>query len=670
MKDGRLLAAAALSCLMLLAWADMARAGVAFLPDEPLRATWSQLEAGKRIEVCNGTSRRLTRLTIRPTNFAFVSTENDRRVAEASSVITTRLLAPAIAPGSCAPLRLLVARGKSVDPGEYSGSLVLVASGAGVTRLHTIVTGPGKKPAQPTAVGAEDALSLHDVTPVASDAAATLLLRGVAEGEAPISTGQECGDKLLHEHCEHLGNLYQGSHIVSVFVRGKASEDQREDIQELPIALKYLGHPVGIYEGTLTLTENGVPHPIKLKVDFKDAWYCAVVALLIGVAIVLLLQVYEGRWRLKRGLTDRRDTIAARYKSAHAAGYPSVKADTEDLDRYLAGVDEAIKRYANSVVLLDTKSQAYVEIDRALKLAEADLRPLVDEDGLGRALKLLDHEIHEATRLLVEKQIVRVPKILSLATEPLATETVKVGEAAKLAERANALIPVVKRWRELTARVLLHAVWLKMISGDPRTQNRELSESDAQLLATAGSELFGVRQALFEEVTGADDLVRIGNSGRLESAVGRIVYLASRLNIQMPPSDANPTDYEGELWEVGYPAAEGSTVTDEVVAERSADVQTRPAEPVALPPKRLSLILFDAVALTITVAISIIAGLSAFYFGKSFGTVEDYLTVIFTATAVQVVSKAILEQLSVFAHDISPLAETKPAVVESVIAHT
>lgn len=670
MKSKRLLSVAVLSGLALLLWANAAVAGVAFLSDEPLNVTWSELEAGKQIGVCNGTSRRLTRPTIRPTNFVFTLTKDGRQVAEPSGIVTARLRGT-IAPGSCAPVRLRAVPGRSVDPGEYPGSLVLVAPGAGVTRLRTVITGPGQKPAQPTPVSAEDTLSLNDVTPVARSGSATLLLQGAAQGEAPISIGQECSDELLHKHCEHLGNLYQGSHVISVVVSGKPTEDQHRALQKLPITLKYAGHnPVGTYEGTLNLEVDGVAHPIKLKVDFKDAWYCAVIALVIGVGIVLLLQLGEGRWRLKRNLKDRRDRIAAQYKSAHAAGYPSVRTDAEDLDRYLAGIDEAIQRYAGSVVLLDTKSQAYVEIDKALKLAETDLRPLVDADGLGRSLRLLDQETREATKLLGEKQVTRVPQILSLAAEPLAAGTVKVGEAGKRAKRADELVPLVKRWRELSGRVLLHAIWLKSISGDPRTGQAELSADDAQLLATAGAELFGVRQTLFEEVTDAEDLARIGSSGRLESAVGRIVYLASKLNIPMPPPDAHPRDYAGELWEVGYPAIKGPPVTDQAVAERSASVDMKPAEPVALPPKKSSLLIFDAVVLAITVAISIIAGLSTFYFGKSFGTLGDYLTVIFTGTAVQVVSKAILEKLSVFAHDISPLTETQRPVMESVVTHT
>jgi hypothetical protein len=122
--------------------------------------------------------------------------------------------------------------------------------------------------------------------------------------------------------------------------------------------------------------------------------------------------------------------------------------------------------------------------------------------------------------------------------------------------------------------------------------------------------------------------------------------------------------------EVGYQSPKGPPVTEETVAENTADVELKPAQTVVLPPKKLSSLILDVLALVGAIAVSIIAGLSLFYFGKSFGTLEDYLTVIFAGTAAQVVSKAILEKLSVFVHDISPLAQTQSAAVVSIVPHT
>ena len=577
------------------------------------------------------------------------------------------MLVRRIPAGSCRSLQLRVGKGTGLDPGEYPGSLVLIAPGAGVTRLSTIVEGPGKKPAQPQAVTEGDTASLHDVTVFDDNAATTLLLRGVAAGEAAVSIGKECADTLLpeHEHCEHLGNLYQGSRVVLVSVRGKAFEDQHKDVQELPIKLKYFGHPVGTYEGTLTLTDGKVSRSVKLKVDFKDAWFFAVLALLLGTLIALVPQLYEGRWRLKSGLEERRDRIEEEYWSARVQGFPSLRVDGGGLEKYLAGVDKAIRDYARSVVLLDTKSTAYGEIDKTLTLAEVDSRPLL-LGGLGRSLTALQHEAKLTTDLLKQKEVSDLPQILLLAAEPL-KGSIGIGEAAKRAKTADDLTAVIKSWRGLIDRVLFYAVWLKRVSGDPKTGAHKLTQADSQLIATAGAELFGVRQELFEEVTDAEGLARVRNSGRIERASTGIVQLATKLKVPMPPHDARPNEYAGLLKDVGYPSKQGPPMTDEDVDAKSTELEATPILPVDLPARKLRLVLFDALALTSAVAVSIIAGLSAFYFGKSFGTLEDYLTVIFAGTAAQVVAKAVLERLEVFVHDISPIARTKAAVVEAAL---
>jgi hypothetical protein len=59
----------------------------------------------------------------------------------------------------------------------------------------------------------------------------------------------------------------------------------------------------------------------------------------------------------------------------------------------------------------------------------------------------------------------------------------------------------------------------------------------------------------------------------------------------------------------------------------------------------------------------VIGGLAAFYFGKTWGTVEDYLIVIFAGTGAQLVITAVLDHFSTFLHDLAPVASRTPAQI-------
>jgi hypothetical protein len=668
------------SCVFLvfasLLFAPTAVAGVAFVPEQPLRVSWHELEVGKRVGVCNGTSRRLSSVTIRLSSFLFM--REGKPIAPPSRILATRLLASVIVPGSCVPVLLRAPHGAKLDPGEYSGTLVLAAIGAGVTRLRATVLGPPPRPATPSAVAEGETLSQHDVTPLDGSAASNILLRAPGGGEAPIKIGATCngnGDSpTRNARCPWLGNLYQGTNVVSVVVRGAARRDENESIQALPIELQFSGsrrsgHPVGTYEGTVDLAEGGVSHPIKLKVDFKDAWYCAVLALLLGTLIALAPQLYEGRFRPKSVLETRKTAAGMRYAGTTPPGYPGIKVDSDDVSRYFKGVEEAIRDYSRTVILFDVASAAYVEIDKALKLAEEDQQVLFGDGGLGPSLSALSIERDHTTQLLKEKEVSDVPELLSLASGTLAVGQLGVGEAAKRRQRADELVELMRRWRALTARVLEYVVWLKKISAAGATR-AALPARDAETLAHAGVNLFSVRRALFEEVASEADLTNVRSSGLLEPALGSIAYLGNKLGVDKPPPDTSPKKVGGDkaLADVGYDTDPSlPAVTPLVVKGAAAKLNVTPAKPVDLPSAKRRLFYFDILALGIAMTVAIIGGLSAFYFGKSFGTLADYLTVIFTGTAIQLVAKAVLQQLEVFVHPIVPISRTRPATVTSVV---
>jgi hypothetical protein len=631
--------------------------GVAFAAGEGLTLSWSALVSGRNVEACNGTSRRVSRLRALPTDFQF--TRNGAPLAEAASLLA-KPPSHGIPAGSCAVVRLRAAQ--TPDPGEYSGALLLVVAGGGVTRLPITITVPDKAPATPSGVSDQLTLSVRNTTPLDDVAKGTLLLNAPKSNENPLTVGQNCNNTIASakRECPFIGNLYQGDRIMSVSVAGPVTFDENRHVQELPVELKADGHAVGDYEGTVTLAgTGGAPQSIKLKVSAKDAWGCAVIALLIGALLPLGIQLRDGRYRPKGDLERRRKAIVENYRPYHASGHETVKVDKQKLDAYAAAVGQAIASYAGSVVLLDVKSEAYVEIDAALKLAEEDAIVLSDPAQLGHALTELAKEVNQTTGLLAGKNVAERPELLARAAEPLAAAQMDVGDATERAKRAGELASLLKRWRDLASRVLLYAVWLGEIAARPEGE-RPRGEHDEEALAYAGVDLWGVRTALFQ-AEALDDFDRIRTSSELQSAFGAIAYLGNKYRVAMPPADKEPSQPSTALRSVGYPAPSGTALTEAEVLQEPASIETEPAEPVELPTARRALLAVDVLALIVTVGAAIIAGLSAFYFGKSFGTVEDYLTVIFAGTAAQIVSKAILDQLSLFVHDISPVKETAPA---------
>jgi hypothetical protein len=162
-------------------------------------------------------------------------------------------------------------------------------------------------------------------------------------------------------------------------------------------------------------------------------------------------------------------------------------------------------------------------------------------------------------------------------------------------------------------------------------------------------------------VRSEDDLTRIAASSALESALGMVAYLGEKYKVAMPSPDQGPGEVTGKLRDLGYPAPSGPALTVERALAQPQKVVVTPAKSARLTPRRGTLSI-DILALIVTIGIGVVTGLSAFYFGKTFGTVEDYVTVVAVGAAGQTLSKTILDRLSVFIHDISPVRPTTAAI--------
>jgi hypothetical protein len=634
--------------------------GVGFETSEPLSLSKAQLAHGVTVKVCNGSPTRISHFHLIPTDFNFIHTgkAGEAEPVAANSVIAVRRLRGAIPAGRCIPLSIHARGQKAIDAGEYTGALVLVASGGGNARLAMTLRTADDRAATPGGEAEPATMSIKSPTPFSGGGDTTLLLKPSAKGESKLELGKGCKSAAPRGPvCPYIGNLYQNGQIVRVRVIGPAKWNPGNGVQELPVRLHSSSHPVGDFEGAVTLP--GSSQPIKIKLTAKDAWWCAVIALLLGVAPALAIQLWNGRWQPKGALMERARRLADLYEDSSGADEPKIAVDDKGLTTYQGDVTESIERYASSVLEFDLTSDAYKALDASLKLAEEDAVILTGKSGLSRALGALDRQVIATTNMLQAKEVMEEPRILKLAAEIRQRKPLQVGEATKRAKQADELLPTLVEWHKLTSRLLTSVVWLRALASHEDLQARR------PMLTRIGVDLWTSRQLLFE-VTGHAEIAAVGSSSTLLQALARLARLAAETDTAEPKPGTKLTEFSTgmELATLGYRGSgegEGITVQDVYSNPAGADVdQARPAK---LPPRNGRRIACDAAALAVTFLVSIVTGLGAFYFSKSFGSVEDYLTVIVIGSAAQTLLKAVLNQTSILLHDFAPSAPAVPAKI-------
>ena len=199
-------------------------------------------------------------------------------------------------------------------------------------------------------------------------------------------------------------------------------------------------------------------------------------------------------------------------------------------------------------------------------------------------------------------------------------------------------------------RVLRYEVWARLLA-QLAARDGGFPEEDKKRLAQVLTKLVEVRMELLD-ASNASDIEQLGTSRDLDIAYQGLADLGSRYGVWVPPAEANPAEVE-----VGWQALDlnelllaqmdltGPIDSVEMWIAQAADLTVRAAESVDI--RKTLRWLADVGALIIAIVVGIVAGLSAFYFGKTFGTTEDYLTVILVGAASQVLVKGILDRAAV-----------------------
>jgi hypothetical protein len=651
--------------------------GLVFRDNRPLSLSWTEAQAGTTARLCNVGRADAPSVVASLAGFAFTQ---HSKPAKDGNVLESVVVPPTIAAGRCVQLSIKVKQGVGVDPGNYEGVLVATSAGAGIARLPVTIAGPVAVPKPAAIAGAVATVELRAIRngpwgDTHLEDGGKLPLKPPRTGEQ-LAVGEDCQlpkhGKPPEQSCPFVGNLYNGTRAAHVYVNGRPEMSKGAVL--LPLRVEG-ADKVGDYEGSLDLAQTGkAENAVSVKLTVTDAWWWAALAVALGAALLILLQLWSGRWRPEKKLHERCGGLRSDYSDGetsfhtNAPGFANVHRPTDEaIAKYSQDVNAAIRAYAESSLLFDPASEAYKKIDESIALAEKDADFLGKKDGLGRSLSALKDELDSLAAFLSELYpVAKTPQLARNAASVLKGGNLEVGEATTRAATGDAYATVLKQWRQMAERVLRYEAWARLLAALAATPGGAFSDEDKKLLARTFAKLVEVRMELLD-ATNASDIEHLGTSRDLDSAYQDLAELGSRHGLWAPPTDPKPTEIDvnwqaldfDERLLAGINLTGAGIYSVETWIQQAADLTVHAAQSVDI--DKVSLWLADVGALIVAVAVGIATGLSIVYFGKTFGTVEDYITVILVGAASQVLAKGVLDRAAVlWAADTAPPVAQDP----------
>jgi tetratricopeptide (TPR) repeat protein len=653
--------------------------GLVFRDQRPLSLKSGKSEETSAVTLCNASGAAAAALRWSLGGFHF--TDGDREVSDAA-VLSLAGARKKLAAGACASANVTVKANPAIDPGPFSGVLTVTSAGDGVARLDVAVAGPAG-----SVVPTEGAAATIELTAtrrllfsdsVSIDGDSALALKAPPQGKSLE----------LAKEGAFIGNLVNGGDLAAVFVSGEPEKKDAEGVWLLPIEVRGAAHS-GQYEGTLSPTASGdAKQTVKAKVAVTDWWPWAVLAILIGAGVVVLgPTLYIRRWKLESELHDRHRALVAAYDVAgacfhqHSPRFDHIGPPSKgEIEGYASAVDDAIRAYAESTWYFDTTSDAYKKIVESLDGAEADAECLQTADGLGKALGDLNQALdHLAEELGIHLPIERRPAIALAAAALLQRGRLAVGEATIRARKAHEALDAIECWTALAQELRRAEVWYRVLQElSVPDRGRNFSPEDLATLQEIYAALGEARHELLE-ATDAKAIHRLKIKERLGRVYDRLARLGSSYNVWVISEPAPPGEEDDwprlslEIDGKSEPIPGGvkqriAAVQEQLPASfsdaqswrKNADtLKASAAKPVEL--GRTKRFIADAMVVLLSVATGTIAALSAFYFGKTFGTTADYLTVIFVGTAAQAFLKPVSDTLSKLRGDTgAPVTKSDP----------
>jgi hypothetical protein len=660
------LSACALALVLPFATPGLARAQLVLGDPAPQTFSYSTLRHGDDVVVCDDGAQTVRHLNVRLLRFAL---RQESRPLPLRTALTTGLRTRTLATGACALVRIALRPGVTLDPGNYPGLLDVVSS-AGVVRVALTIGGPAASADVTPADGAGATISLTATRDgfLAGDAhldgGGLLPVRVVRSGAAPALPA-----------VNHLmGTLFRGAQSAHVFrAAGVAQQDPDDpDLWLVPVRVAGLGK-TGTYHGRLTLSSAvaGDP-PVPVSVTVSDTWVYPVLVVVLGALTAFVAQLWIRNWRVARRWDRRLRRLGRLYAEANEAfGPPYPRRDVAGptraiVDDYVKRIRDAIKQSSSWIAFFDSSSPAYKGIVGSLSGAEDDAFCL--KSSLDRRLSVLG-DMADDTLLLLAKECPsdRTPACVTRAARLLGAGTLNVGSAKGLAARADQQARYLEDWRGLLESALRYDGWRRRLavmptrarkgpsSGSITTADRRLLEAATAALRTAEFDLF--------EAPDAASLDHRGTVARLDRVRDDLCLLREVYESRIPAGSVPPPRDAPLLGGDAVPAADGVELA--TLIEQVDPVTVRDAEPVRV--RDTLRTLGDVLALAFSIAIGVLATLVILYFGKTFGSLEDYLTAFAAGATSQLLVSgliATLGQMQASDRDAVTVIDPKPAAVE------
>lgn len=667
-----------------------ARADLAFRDERAISLTWEQATAGRPVVVCNVSERSISGVALDASGFGF---KRERASLPDVDVISLDG-APAdgtLDAGRCTTVTLRAAE-VAVDAGSYEGRLVATGRGGGIARLAvTVALARDEQPAEAVLEAPADPIVLAATRDLPIDGEVTLngkLALGVARRGtlATLTEGRT------------IGNVFGHGEVGVLRVTGPADMDSKPGAVVVPVRLEGISK-IGDFTGTIRPTADDRVS-FRVKVTSTDAWPWAVLAIVFGAALGLLPQLWPRRLRPKWGLRDELAALPGAYRVAFSywcehrrdhPEWPDVRISEAKLARFTADTRTAIRTYASGTLFFDTASEEFRTLRKPLADAAADAACLRGESGLAGALLGLEHASSAVADYLREAfPAKRPPRLLVKARgpfEPAPPETIElgVGEATARAAAARELTALLDRWLALAREVLRYELWALLLSrlAELPQDAGGLDERDRTRLRKAHARVVEAHEELLD-VDDAAGLERVGAEQDLREAYAMLARLGGRHRVWVGPELADPRPADLVLravserndldvaqvrdlvrrWAARSPAASFAEAPSGIFGVAEFVLEPLRTLRVLAGSRRL----WDTIVVALAVLVGIVAGLEAFYFGKTFGTWQDYLAVILVGTGSQLLLKGLTDALaSVWAPALPRVVDAGRAASGSVV---
>lgn len=628
---------------------------VQFADNRPLTLTWEQVGQGPEILVCNGGITPLTAVRVEPLGFGFELAET---AVPAASVLSFSSVS-SLESGACASVEMVISIDDTPDAGSYTGLLLASAPGGGVDRRELTITIPAETKIDPVGGVVEEVA----LTAVRNGPGGSVQL---TDSYLPLKPTAGVAEAVLD-----AGSL--AGVVLNQGERGQLYIDGDVDLTAPGAALVPLrwsgGTAVGEYSGTLDVTGKGEKdEAIAVSVTVTDRIWPVLAAMIFGLGIAFLAQMWKDRWRYASKLKTIRDGLISEYTegkqnfAAHFSAEPfkdyNVPAK-EDMSAYLGKFDAQLEKYKQEKWTFDVTSDDFKKLFEILETVKEDAHHFGDPEGFGKALQKLNQELTGFFSFF-PGYINRRPLLIDEALKLIVGRPLKVGEARTISKKAAEFTQLIQEWRKMADKVKLYMCWANLLGQKysvmtPRDQER-WHRARAKLVEVINEMADAKDAAALKEMEAAVDL---------QNAYGRLAYLGSRYDCWKPTEQECRQEEAGreegflELsrWGV-FMRRPGIDWQFPGLHSLLAGLESAGGQNLFIPRiRKAGTRVGDILVLLLAFAVTVLTGITQLYIGKTFGTCGDYLAVIFLGTATQTVFKTFTDLLGTLRQPMRGIAE-------------